>query len=158
MPTKLVPYTDAAGRRHWVEVEADTARALDNFDRAMRKRERAYRAHVRTETDVKIRREVRPRKERSAGRLRGYLNVELETAFRVMNRVDPGNPWEGPRFSFSHLLGESPTWMSGTMNSDQNVWRDVGGVWVCGFCGGGKLQTHQYCLGCDRCGRDKDFL
>jgi len=157
MPTKLVPYTDAAGRRHWVEVEADTARALDNFDRAMRKRERAYRAHVRTETDVKIRREVRPRKERSAGRLRGYLNVELETAFRVMNRVDPGNPWEGPRFSFSHLLGESPTWPGEARIEDQVLWRWDGAAWVCGFCAGRKLEAHQVCLSCDRSGRDRDL-
>lgn len=159
MPTKLIPFTDAQGRRHWVEVEADVARDLDNFDRAMRRRERAYRAKLRTETDVKARREVRPRKERAAGRLKGYLNVELETAYRVMQRTDAGNPWEGPRYTFSHLLGESPSWppLDGEAvinEASQTVVRWDGERVVCAFCAGMKLEAHQACLSCARTGRD----
>jgi hypothetical protein len=153
MPTKLVPYTDAKGLRHWVEVEASAARDLENFDRAMRRREKQHRARLRVETDVKARRDTRPRKERSAGRLRGFLNVELETAYRVMNRIDAGNPWEGARLKFTHLLGESPTWPVGAIE-DQRLWRWDGAGWVCAFCAGVRLESHQYCLGCDRHGRE----
>jgi hypothetical protein len=172
VPTKLIPWTDARGKRHWVEVEADVARDLDNFDRTMRRREAAYRSKLRTETDVRARREVRPRKERSAGKLRGFLNVELETAYRVMQRADAGNPWEGPRYTFSHLLGESPSWppldaglgvdesgkvVVGSVAIDaetQRVVRWDGERWVCAFCAGQKLEAHQACLSCARTGRD----
>lgn len=153
MPTKLIPYTDAAGRRHWIEVEAETAAALHSFDEVMRRREKQYRQHIRTETDVKARRDRRPRKERSA-RLVGYLNVEHETAYRIANRVDPGNPWEGPRYTFTHLLGESPTWPGqGVTIHDQRLWRERRGAWVCAFCEGKKLEPHQACLGCGSAGR-----
>jgi hypothetical protein len=159
VPTKLIPWTDARGKRHWVEVEADVARDLDNFDRTMRRREAAYRSKLRTETDVRARREVRPRKERSAGKLRGFLNVELESAYRIMQRTDAGNPWEGPRFTFTHLLGESPSWppLSGDAAIDaqgQQVVRWDGERWVCAFCAGQKLEAHQACLSCARTGRD----
>lgn len=159
MLTRLIPTTDAMGRRHWVEVSAETAKALHAFDRAMRRREKLHRARLRVETDVKARRETRPRKERSAGVLKGYLNVEHETAYRVMQRVDPGNPWEGPRYTFTHLLGESPSWppLSGDGIVDpesQGVWKWTGQGWACAFCGGAKLEVHQACLSCDRTGRD----
>lgn len=157
MPTRLVPYTDAGGARHWVEVESTTAQALDLFDRAMRARERAWRRRVRVATDVRAERERRPRKERSGGTLRGFLNVELETAYRIMSRVENvGNPWEGPRVTFSHLLGESPTWPPPGCVIDreaQGVRRRRGRRLVCAFCAGRRLEPHQCCLGCDRSGQ-----
>lgn len=151
MPTKLVPYTDAIGRRHWVEVSADVATQLDTFDRAMRKRERRYLAHVRTETDLRAARRHRPRKSRTVAKLTGFLNVELETAYRVFQRLDTGNPWEGPKYAFTHLIGSSPTWPG-----PGKLWVETeDGMFVCALCRGHPLARHQYCLNCDRSGRDE---
>jgi hypothetical protein len=62
-----------------------------------------------------------------------------------------GFPWEGPRFRFEWLLGESA------------VWAGPGSRWLydldwgayCRFCGAYvRLPENAYCLGCDRSGRD----
>jgi hypothetical protein len=60
-----------------------------------------------------------------------------------------GNPWEGPRYHFPLLLGESrPGWLGGECEDAEGR---------CGVCHGAKLLPVAYCLGCQRCGRDKDI-
>lgn len=160
MPTKLVPYTDGAGVRHWVEVSASTALALASFDRNMRRREALYRKTIVTETDARATRQRGPSRGRVAPKLVGYLCVENEPAFRAVVRASPGNPWEGPRHSFTHLIGEGATWPPAGSSIDpetQGVWRKEGGYLICALCGGAKLERHQACLGCCRTGRDGEI-
>lgn len=53
--------------------------------------------------------------------------------------------WEGPRLRFDRLLGESTVW-------DGPPGRDA--KRRCEFCHSAPLEPHEYCLGCDKCGRD----
>lgn len=65
---------------------------------------------------------------------------------RRRTREGKGSPWEGPRYQFALLLGESrPGWDGGPV-------RDSLGR--CGVCHGAKLLAVAYCLCCDRSGRD----
>src|SRR5215218_10310395 len=66
---------------------------------------------------------------------------------RVEQRPMPlGNPWEGPRFTFSLFLGEHrPGWNGGVSIDERGN---------CGICHNHRLPPYVYCLGCDRCGRD----
>jgi hypothetical protein len=66
---------------------------------------------------------------------------------RVAQRPMPlGNPWEGPRFSFTLYLGEHrPGWNGGEAIDERGR---------CGLCHGLWLPPHVYCLSCDRSGRD----
>jgi hypothetical protein len=60
---------------------------------------------------------------------------------RVDQRPMPlGSPWDGPRFKFTQILGESGTWRGEPRYFE--------------FCGGKPLASYQYCLDCDRCGKD----
>ena len=58
-------------------------------------------------------------------------------------RSQQGNPWEGPRFSFDRLIGESRTWRGDPVI---NGW--------CTFCNRAPLSTGECCLGCTRTGKD----
>lgn len=50
--------------------------------------------------------------------------------------------WEGPRFEFLTYLGSGETW-NGPGQKD--------------FCRGRHLNRDEYCLSCDRCGRDAEI-
>jgi hypothetical protein len=54
-----------------------------------------------------------------------------------------GNPWEGPRFTFSVFLGEGRRWPIPKVGRR------------CGCCRGSKLESFEYCLVCDRSGMDR---
>src|SRR6185437_14393202 len=96
MATKRVPYTDAAGRRRWVEVESGLARDLDSFDRWARKRDALFRRTHELATD-----RGGPRGGRAV-RLVGYLSYEMEPAARAAGLAsDEGYPWEGKRVEFT---------------------------------------------------------
>ncbi len=83
--------------------------------------------------------EVEPKlKERL---LKNPSNIE-----KVRDRTS-GNPWEGPHFAFTWLVGESRTWAG-------ESWIELEGQVYCGFCLGSKLPSHAYCLQCNACGRD----
>jgi hypothetical protein len=59
-------------------------------------------------------------------------------------------PFEGPRLSFSWLLGESPTW-SGP--ESVTLYYPEGQA-LCRFCFHlRRMPAYAYCLGCDRAGR-----
>lgn len=59
-------------------------------------------------------------------------------------------PFEGPRMSYSLLLGESPTWAG--PESLRLYWTD--GRVTCRMCGHlRRMPGYAYCLACDRCGR-----
>lgn len=64
----------------------------------------------------------------------------------VMGRSN-GYAWDGPRYVFRWLLGESLVWHG-------DSWFEVDGQKYCRFCLGAKLPYYAYCLGCDQCGRD----
>lgn len=72
---------------------------------------------------------------------------EAATRRRVAQRRDPtGNPWEGPRFRFSLLLGEGrPNWTGGETIDDAGR---------CGICHDAWLPPYAACLACCRTGRD----
>lgn len=97
-----------------VLLEATTARAMAAMSRSLRRSESKRRAREVTFTDL------------------GYEPVAY----------DPPPPkegtWEGPRFRFTHLLGENRAYAGDP-------------------CRGGHLQPHQYCLGCDHSGRDLEI-
>lgn len=63
-----------------------------------------------------------------------------------------GHLWEGPRFRFDWLMGESACW-----SGPESVWlwHSGLGLWVCRFCGHlVALPDIAYCIGCDRSGLD----
>lgn len=71
-------------------------------------------------------------------------------------RRDPeylGFPWEGPRLSFSLLLGESAVWAG---PDSLRLYDETGAPRECRFCGSApRLPDYSYCLGCDRSGKDR---
>jgi hypothetical protein len=150
MYTKAVPITDANGERVWVEVSAGLAKALASFDRNVRRRNAMFRKHHRLKTGQPARKGVKHNGKRLVP-LVGFLNVENEAAFRALVPRAEGAPWEGPRYTFSHLIGEGQTW-----HGPGSQWRATeDGHFVCAGCGGARLAAHQYCLMCDRHGREK---
>lgn len=50
------------------------------------------------------------------------------------------NPWSGPRFGFTRYIGESRTWYYPPKRFE--------------FCHGVELGEDEYCLDCDRSGKD----
>lgn len=54
-----------------------------------------------------------------------------------------GFGWEGPRFKFDRLVGESRIWNGPPARGD--------------FCHDARLEPGTYCLCCDRSGRDKEI-
>jgi hypothetical protein len=154
---RSVPYTYQAGRRHWVEVESEVAAGLVRFDRWMRRRDAIFRKHHVPATDLREREVRKPWKDRRrVVRLVGYLNHELEPAARAAGVGATGYPWAGPRFSFTLLLGESPTW-----SGPASLWVEDGhGGRRCRFCGHlAVLPAIAYCLNpdCCRSGRDQEI-
>ena len=68
------------------------ARSIEEMDAAEREREKKYRAKHRTATDLKS-------------------NANLWDSRRKTSKARPtGRPWQGPRFTFRLLLGESAIW------------------------------------------------
>jgi hypothetical protein len=137
---RLIEYTDANGTRISLEVSAEVAEALaakDQNDPGARLKERTF-----TDLGCTIKGERVP--------LDGDTLDEKTWRRRVDQRPMPsGNPWEGPRFHFSLLLGENrPNWC-GSHSFDPRG--------KCGVCHGSFLPAYAYCLQCDRCGRDKEI-
>ena len=65
-------------------------------------------------------------------------------------RNEEYGPFEGPRLSYSLLLGESPTWSG----PESLVLRWDEGQELCRFCHQyAKMPAYAYCLACDRAGR-----
>lgn len=136
---RLFQYVDGDGRRRSVWIEADTARELENLERRYRRAEAKHHArHVRL--------------SELSSRLGYPLRLdELERAKELLKRHrrefdDFGNRWEGPRFDFPWLVGESRTWNGDPMHGA-----------YCEFCGGSPLPSSAYCLGCDRTGRELEI-
>jgi hypothetical protein len=149
MPRKALSVTGANGERARVEVVADYRLALEVFDRNMRRRDLLYRKHHRTLNGQPARKGIKHNGKRLVP-LVGFLNVENEAAFRALVPRAEGSPWEGPRYTFSHLIGEGQTW-----HGPGSQWRATeDGHFVCAGCGGERLAAHQYCLMCDRHGRE----
>ena len=156
MRVKKVPYIDAWGVTRWAELSAESAAILDAFDRNMRRRSRKFFATHRlvgnwAETsDDKRRRRQHSRHSRPIA-LAGFLNVELEPAFRAIYPRCAAAPWEGARASFTHFVGLGSTWPPPGASIEvetQTVVRRQAGKNVCAFCGGRRLAPHQCCLGC----------
>lgn len=108
-------FTDDRGVEHVVEVAGDVAAILRATEPKLKER-------LCTDAGVDVNRVGEDRRARGP-------------------RGRTGNPWEGPRFSFRWLVGESSIW--------DGPGRD--------FCGGGRLPRHAYCLCCDRSGRDGEI-
>lgn len=136
---RLVEYATADGTRLSIEVSPEIALALadDPDDPGARLKETTF-------TDL--------------GRWVDGRHVPLKadaldpkTARRRIDQrpMPEGNPWEGPRFHFSLLLGEGrPMWLGGGSKDD---------LGRCGVCHGAKLPGYAYCLDCDRSGRDREI-
>lgn len=158
MPAKRIPTTGADGRRHFVEVAAELALALDTFDRNLRRRDALFRKHHRIRAEPgSMARKGRRRNGKALPPLVGYLNIELEPAFKAVYPRAEASPWEGPRHSFTRLIGESVIWPPPGASIDPEtggVLRKEGNHDVCALCGGRRLKPHEVCLGCDRSGRD----
>lgn len=125
MQKKLHRYWDSEGVEHELWVPVDLKRELEAIERADRRGEAKWREKHVLMTDLSPE-QVAPDR----------------TQPTKTKREDLGNPWEGPRYHFSHLLGESQIW-SGPQRGGR-----------CRICRGGKLDLGCYCLGCDRSGRD----
>jgi hypothetical protein len=136
---RIVEYRTADGVRIEVEVSPEIALALadDQDDPGSRLKERTF-------TDL--------------GRRVDGQHVPLDAdtldpktaTRRIDQRVMPvGEPWEGPRFHFSLLLGEGrSTWLGGHVLDEQGR---------CGLCHDQPLLTVALCLSCLRSGRDKEI-
>lgn len=156
--TKLIPWTDGGGTRHWVAVEADTARELSNYDRWARERDELFRRnHKITRDPVAYQTKQRARTAAKAIKVVGYLNCELEPASAHLRLPRGGEPWAGPRFTFTILLGSSLPWWG-----QDDLWvRDAAGAVTCRFCGryGETLPPYAVCLNpeCCRSGHDDEL-
>ena len=71
---------------------------------------------------------------------------------RIVDDSDPDRP-----FRFHHFLGQTPTWAGPDGLRDRVELEDGRAVWECHFCGGQVLAIDDYCLGCDRCGRELEI-
>jgi hypothetical protein len=76
----------------------------------------------------------------------GYLRYAYEPGERgkAAKRAEKAGEWQGPRLSFDRYLGESAIWRG-------PEWL---GAKPCPFCRGRRLGGHEYCLGCNRSGKD----
>jgi hypothetical protein len=133
-------------------LSAGDAYSLERFDRNQRRREKLFKANPALSTDL-----AGPRQTIAGGRLVGFLNYELEPAFqRHDKKVDPGYEWEGPKSSFTSLIGVNDRW-DGPASQRVEV-LDLDGKpagSVCVFCGSpARLPPSACCIGCDRTGRD----
>jgi hypothetical protein len=149
-------YTDYRGVQHSVRVSAKLARELATFQRWAKRRDALFRRHHILATDLKAKGTHRSNGDADVLELEGYLNFEMETASIRYNGRATANAWQGPRFRFSLLLGETPTW-----SGPASLWvtNDQGEL-VCRFCGHlAKLPIYACCLNpdCCRTGRDADL-
>jgi hypothetical protein len=62
---------------------------------------------------------------------------------RAPHRLPGGNAWEGPRYRFRRLLGASEIWTGPPVPGQ--------------FCHGRRLSRGEYCLDCERSGRDQQI-
>jgi hypothetical protein len=70
--------------------------------------------------------------------------------------TDPDSAEDRP-FRFRHFLGESAIW-PGPAGLVVPLALDDGRIaWECRFCHGLRLSIDDYCLGCDRCGRELEI-
>lgn len=150
--SRVLFYRDDRGHLHAVTVEAEDPAEVERVARLFRRVERAsagaddrYAAKVTTFTDARIEpNDVQwmPEGEEAKG----------------------GLPWEGPRFDFALLLGESPTW-SGPVSmwlmegeaGETVPWDGKGRKRRCRFCSHlREMPLVACCLngGCSRTGRD----
>jgi hypothetical protein len=130
---KLLRYRDVTGRLVELWVESECWRQIEAYDRLCRRRDAQYHKTHTTFTD------------------RGAEVTEKEASRRrdLTRPSQGGHAWEGPtkaQVAFSIFLGSSPTW-----------WGDPSQGGTCAICQRKMLSTWTYCLGCDRCGREKDI-
>jgi hypothetical protein len=116
----LVRIRNDDGSEVWAKMDTKTARKLHRLEMREAKREQRHRAREKTFTDIGI----------DPGQVADY-----------------GNPWQGPRFRFTWLIGESRTW-----NGPPEV--TIEGETYCTICWGAPLPETAYCLGCDATGRE----
>lgn len=125
---KLYRYRDSEGRVHDIWVEARTKTALETIDQYCRRQDRKWEKQHVAMTDLSR---------------DGKVTADAGQATASVRQSQLGNPWEGPRYSFSHLLGESRTW-----NGEPFV------DGYCKFCHQLPLGEETLCLGCTRSGKD----
>jgi hypothetical protein len=149
-------YTDGRGIAHSVRVSAKLARELATFQRWARRQDALFRRHHVLATDLKAKSALRSNGDAEVLELEGYLNFELESASAPYNGRATATAWQGPRFHFSLLLGETATW-----SGPASLWVTNGdGELVCRFCGHlARLPEYAACLNpdCCRTGRDNDI-
>jgi len=147
---KRAGYWESPEVKAWIMLEAENARDLELFDRAMRWRSARFRARNQN-PDAADSPPVRARTV-AGGRpfsLRGYLEYSNEDAAEALGLRAGRKPgeWEGPRRRFDLLLGEQRTWTAEQMETSGPcpICRDaeLGGVLdteviatiVCLWCG-----------------------
>ena len=130
-------YRDESGRLAECRVTFDGPAEAEKWGRVMRRLERAAERRRRKEAEKTV----------------TFTDAEIDPG-RVSRSPElrpsqGGYPWEGPRYSFTLLLGESARW-SGP-DSTRRV-DEATGKHVCRFCGEYRsgLPLTAYCLGCDR--------
>lgn len=136
---RVIHYRDDTGRVVSARIESTDPAELDRAVRLFNKLER------RSEDERK----------RWAKRHTTFTDAGVKTVTEMPAGPDAKGeyPWEGPRFDFSLLLGESPTWSG----PDSLRVRKAGSTRkTCRFCGHYRkgLPSTAYCLGCDRSGMD----
>jgi hypothetical protein len=134
-PAVVIRYRDAHGHLQEIRVTAAQRRAIRAIrEKARREHQRWKRKH-RTFTDIKL----NPASIRNAD-LPGH---------------DLGSPWEGPRYHFSWLVGESRTWAGPESLVAFDLDPDGRCANIrCAICQGQDLPSGAYCLACDRSGWD----
>lgn len=134
-----VEITDADGTVRQVEVPPELAQAIAEID-ARERRDAKRRKREVCCTDLA------GKKRRKGDDEREPLDPEQMSdgvARRVRRRgllERGGNPWEGPRLTFTRFVGESRTWYHPPRKYE--------------FCHGAPLGEDVYCLDCDRSGKD----
>lgn len=134
-PCPRILFVDQVGVVVEVEVEPNVAREMRTFDKHARNGEKKRRNHERACTDL----EVRDREGAHELDPREFTEDDARRHARARTPAKPLHDWEGPRFEFSLFLGDSEIWQ-GPEQAD--------------FCRGRKLAKHEYCLACNRSGRD----
>lgn len=126
-------------RDEWLEVPiaVDLATAIRRMDDALARREsRRTRGHKEVNfTDV-----AGGRRRKEGGEV---PTIEASVTDRLPTLTDKAGCFEGRRYSFDRLIGVNAIWTGPRPKTAK-----------CPFCRGADLKLEEYCLRCDRSGRD----
>lgn len=126
--TATIRYRDARGYLQEIRVTSTMARAIRNVRQQARRADERWRERHVAMSDMGI-------------------DPDRQAEKPAQRPSQAGNPWQGPRFSFTAWIGEGRIWHGPPPKKARR----------CDFCRGAWLGAQTYCLRCDRSGRDREI-